>query len=165
VARKLAAVRAWHKFLARERGFPDPTAKMDAARVPRRLPHVLSPEQVQAMLASPDAGTLLGVRDRALLEMLYASGLRASELCALRAADVDLKSGTVRCKGKGDKERVVPLGEMARQSLGEYTCFCPPQAAGKQRSQVTAQRSRQAARDAHDEYSCRAAHAVCERAR
>jgi integrase/recombinase XerD len=126
VARKLAAVRAWHKFLARERGFPDPTAKMDAARVPRRLPHVLSPEQMQALLASPDAGTPLGVRDRALLEMLYASGLRASELCALRAADVDLKNGTVRCKGKGDKERVVPLGEMARRALGEYTSFARP---------------------------------------
>jgi integrase/recombinase XerD len=75
------------------------------------------------LLASPDAATPLGVRDRALLEMLYASGLRASELCGLRATDVDLRGGLVRCRGKGDKERVVPLGEIARGRAGKLYEF------------------------------------------
>ncbi|MBV9866761.1 MAG: tyrosine recombinase XerD [Abitibacteriaceae bacterium] len=126
VARKLAAVRSWHKFLARERDYPDPAAKLDGAHTVRRLPHVLSVEQVQAMLASPAPGEPGGVRDRALLELLYASGLRASELCALRAQDLDLENGFVRCQGKGDKERVVPLGEVARQAITEYVSFARP---------------------------------------
>jgi integrase/recombinase XerD len=126
VARKLAAVRAWHRFLACERGYPDPAANLDAARVPRRLPHVLSLQQMRDLLAAPDAATPVGVRDRALLELLYASGLRASELCALRAADLDLESGTVRCRGKGNKERIVPLGGMARKSIEDYLSFARP---------------------------------------
>ena len=126
VARKLAAVRAWHKFLAREREYLDPAANLDGARVTRRLPHVLSLEQMQALLASPDAGTPSGVRDRALLEVLYASGLRASELCGLRASDLDMKNGLVKTFGKGSKERIVPLGDVARTAIENYVSFARP---------------------------------------
>jgi len=126
VARKLAAVRAWHKFLARERDYVDPSANLDGARTTRRLPHVLSDEQMRALLDSPDAATPTGVRDRALLELLYASGLRASELCALRAGDLDLKKGLLKTFGKGSKERIVPLGEVARQAVENYISFARP---------------------------------------
>ena len=126
VARKLAAVRSWHKFLARETGSIDPAAKLDGSRIPRRLPHVLNIEQVRALLDSPSAGEPVGVRDRALLEMLYASGLRASELCGLRAQDIDFEGGFVRCHGKGDKTRVVPLGEVAREAVRHYMEFARP---------------------------------------
>ena len=127
VARKLAALRAWHRFLCRERGYKDPTSKMESAKITRRLPHVLSEEQVRALLSSPDAATPVGVRDRALMEMLYACGLRASELCALRASDIDLKENVVRCRGgKGGKDRVIPLGEEAQKSVREYSEFARP---------------------------------------
>jgi len=126
IARKLASIRSWHKFLARERGYLDPTAKLDAAQLPRRLPHVLSVEEVRALLASPPPGEPLGVRDRAMLELLYACGLRASELCGLRSQDIDFKTNLVRCKGKGSKERVVPLGEVARHAVEQYISFARP---------------------------------------
>jgi integrase/recombinase XerD len=126
VARKLAAARSWHKFLARERNYPDPTAKLDGAKTPRRLPHVLSKEQMRMLLDSPPQNVPEGVRDLALLELLYACGLRASELCALRPQDVDLEKGLVRCRGKGDKERMVPLGDAAREALENYLSFARP---------------------------------------
>jgi integrase/recombinase XerD len=126
VARKMAAVRAFHQFLARENEYPDPTAKMDAVQLPRRLPKVLSQQEVRALLASPDGGTPQGVRDQAALELLYSSGLRASELCALRGGDIETQQGLVRCRGKGDKMRAVPLGEVALQALDHYLKFARP---------------------------------------
>ena len=126
VARKLAAVKSWHRYLARERSYPDPTAKLDGARIPRRLPHVLSEAQIRALIASPPRDVPEGVRDIALLELLYASGFRATELCALRASDIDLEGGLLRCKGKGDRTRVVPLGDEARQALEAYMSFARP---------------------------------------
>ncbi|MDQ3815726.1 MAG: tyrosine recombinase, partial [Armatimonadota bacterium] len=120
VARKLAAVRSWHKFLAREHGYTDPTTKLDGARFPRRLPHVLSVEQVATLLEAPSVKTPVGVRDRAILELLYGSGLRASELCGLRAQDLDLENGFVRCRGKGERDRIVPLSEPARVAVAAY---------------------------------------------
>jgi integrase/recombinase XerD len=123
VARKIAAVRSWHKFLARERGYPDPSAKLDSAKLQRRLPQVLSVEQTNALLDSPSLSEPVGVRDRALLELLYGSGLRAAELCELRLQDVDFTTGFVRCRGKGDKERMVPLGGSSRQTLQDYIGF------------------------------------------
>jgi integrase/recombinase XerD len=125
-ARKLAAVRSWHKFLARERSYADPSAKIDGAKVPRRLPHVLSKEQMRSLLASPPQNVPEGVRDLALLELLYACGLRAAELCALRPQDVDLEKGLVRCRGKGDKERMVPLGDAAREAIENYLSYARP---------------------------------------
>lgn len=120
VARKLAAVRSWHKFLAREHGFFDPTAKLEGSRLPRRLPHILSPEQVVALLAAPSPKSPVGIRDRAILELLYSSGLRASELCGLRAQDLDFENGFVRCRGKGERDRIIPLSEDARKAVQAY---------------------------------------------
>jgi integrase/recombinase XerD len=131
VARKLAAVRSWHRFLSREKDYADPAAKMDAAKMPRRLPRVLGVEQVRALLAAPDGSTPAGVRDKAILELLYGSGLRASELCSLSEGAVDLKTGFVRCTGKGDKERVVPVGQAARAALENYLSFARPKLLGK----------------------------------
>jgi integrase/recombinase XerD len=126
VARKLAAVRSWHRFLSREKDYADPAAKMEAAKMPRRLPRVLAVEQVRALLASPDGSTPGGVRDRAILELLYGSGLRASELCNLGEGAIDMKTGFVRCTGKGDKERMVPVGQAARAALENYLSFARP---------------------------------------
>jgi integrase/recombinase XerD len=126
VARKMAAVRSFHQFLALENDYPDPTAKMDSVQMPRRLPKVLSLSEVRALLASPDAGIPRGVRDKAALELLYSSGLRASELCALRGGDIERQQGLVRCRGKGDKVRIVPLGEVALQALEHYLNFARP---------------------------------------
>ncbi|HVF85788.1 MAG TPA: tyrosine recombinase [Abditibacteriaceae bacterium] len=126
IARKMASVRAWHKFLARERDYTNPTARLDSAKLPRRLPHVLSPENIRSLLDAPSKMTPIGVRDRALLEMLYGSGLRASELCALRAGDFDMEGGFVKCRGKGRKERVVPLGEIAKKAVEDYLSFARP---------------------------------------
>lgn len=126
IARKMASVRAWHKFLSRERDYSNPTARLDSAKLPRRLPHVLSPENIKSLLNAPSKMTPLGVRDRALLEMLYGSGLRASELCALRASDFDMENGFVKCRGKGRKERIVPLGEIAKKAVEDYLSFARP---------------------------------------
>lgn len=126
IARKLAAIRSWHKFLAREKDYGDPAAKMEAAKLLRRLPRVLSQRQVQELLASPSLDSPEGVRDRAILELLYSCGLRASELCGLQVGALDDKSEFVRCTGKGDKERMVPLGEAARDALNKYREFARP---------------------------------------
>jgi integrase/recombinase XerD len=96
----------------------------------RQLPRVLSVEQVRALLEAPQGADLLTVRDRAILELLYASGLRAAELCALRPSDLDLEAGLVRCRGKGDKERLVPLSRAAKRALEEYLGGARPQLLG-----------------------------------
>lgn len=132
VARKLAAARSWHKFLARERDYLDPAARLESVKTARSLPRVLSVEQVRDLLEAPQGAARLTVRDRAVLELLYATGLRASELCALRVADLDLEAGLVRCRGKGDKERIVPLSRAAKRALEEYLGGARPQLLGVQ---------------------------------
>lgn len=132
VARKLAAARSYHKFLMREREIADPTARLESLRTPRALPRVLSPGQVRDLLAAPRGADLIAVRDRAILELLYAAGLRASEVCALRSSDLDLEAGLVRCRGKGDRERIVPISKAARRALGEYLGGARPQLLGVQ---------------------------------
>jgi integrase/recombinase XerD len=126
VARKVAAVRSWHKFLAREQGLANPARHAGGFASAPKLPRVLSTEQVKRLLDAPRRDEARGVRDRALLEMLYAGGLRASELCALRPGDIDRERGVLRCRGKGDKVRTVPLGEIARAALDLYLSFARP---------------------------------------
>jgi integrase/recombinase XerD len=130
VARKLASARSWHKFLTREKGYLDPAGAPRKRENARKLPRVLSVEQVRALLEAPRGADLIVIRDRAILELLYASGLRAAELCALRPSDLDLEAGLVRCRGKGDKERLVPLSKAARRTLGEYLGGARPQLLG-----------------------------------
>lgn len=120
-ARLLSAARRFYQFLilsgARR---DDPTARMAAPRLGRRLPETLSERHVEILLDAPDTSTLLGLRDRSLLEVLYASGLRVSELVGLTLQQLDLVSGLVKTVGKGNKERLVPLGELALEWLQRY---------------------------------------------
>ena len=121
IARKAAALRSGFRFLAR-RGFvaDDPAAGLGVPRGPKRLPVVLKPRQVDRLLAEPDPVDPVGLRDRAILELLYATGIRVGELCGLRLGDVDVAADTLLVLGKGAKQRVVPFGEPARAALLDY---------------------------------------------
>jgi len=113
-ARAVHAIRGFYRFLVREgRLRDDPMENLRAPRSFRPLPRYLSPAQVEALLAAPATDTPLGIRDRAILEVLYATGLRVSELVGLRHADLDLEVGILTCFGKARKERLVPLGSEA----------------------------------------------------
>ena len=120
-ARALSAMRGWFKFLRAERLVgADPTSLIDSPRLVRRLPEALLPEQVDALLAAPDRKRPLGLRDAAMIETLYSTGLRVSELVTLKLEDVDLAAGYVKATGKGRKQRLVPLGEVAVLLIKDY---------------------------------------------
>jgi len=119
--RRLATLRRFYRWALREGMIDrDPTLRLTGAKAPPRFPRALTEEQVEALLAAPDAETDLGLRDRAMLELLYATGLRVTELVGLRLIEVSLADGLVRVTGKGEKERVVPIGEEARLWLERY---------------------------------------------
>lgn len=121
VARRTASLRAFYGYLVREGSRDDdPTARLRAPRRPQTIPRVLSVEEVERILAEVAAPGALGQRNLACVELLYGCGLRISELLGLREGDVDLEGGTVRCVGKGDKERVVPMGTAAASALARY---------------------------------------------
>lgn len=121
VARRLAAIKGFYQFLLREGCIvKDPSENLSAPSLERRLPKVMSLAEIERLLAQPDPSTPLGLRDKAMLEVLYATGLRVTELVDLNMNDVDLLEGFVRCMGKGSKERVVPMGEIAVLSLKAY---------------------------------------------
>jgi integrase/recombinase XerC len=118
VARKLATLRSFYKFLVR-RGYltDNPIAPIRTPKQDKRLPKCLEVDQIEKLLANPDTTTLLGARDRAMLETLYSTGIRVSELIALDIGDVDLSSNVVRVAGKGKKRRMIPLGPGAVQTI------------------------------------------------
>ncbi len=119
--RVIAALRSFFKYLLAERGWEvNPAELLELPKKPKRLPKALTLEEVERLLEAPDPSTPLGLRDKAILELLYSSGLRASELCGLRLLDLDLEEGFVRVSGKGSKERLVPFGVHAARALGEY---------------------------------------------
>jgi len=120
-ARTLSAVRGFAKFLVRERVLAaDPTALAERPRLGRKLPHTPQRADLARILALPDGATLRGARDRALLHLAYASGLRASELCNLRTFDLDRTRGVVSALGKGGKRRLVPVGDLALREIDSY---------------------------------------------
>ncbi len=120
-ARILSTMRGFHRFLLEEGAMAEnPLRRLHTPKMTPRLPEVLSRVEVEDLLQQPDPHTRLGVRDRAMMELLYATGLRVSELIHLSLNDVDLSVGYVRAKGKGAKERMVPLGGAARRALQEY---------------------------------------------
>lgn len=131
-ARLLSTLRAFYALEVRRgvRG-DDPTALLDPPRLPRSLPKALSEREIDALLAAPDITTPAGLRDRAMLELMYAAGLRVSELTGLPATAVNLRQGALRATGKGGKERLVPLGEEARHWLQRYLAEARPALAGK----------------------------------
>jgi integrase/recombinase XerD len=121
VSRHLSTLRQFHRFLVRQgRAAEDPTAHVESPKPWRRLPGVLSAEEVERLLAVPQPTTPAGLRDRAILEVMYASGLRVSEVVGLRLAHLDRSVGILRVVGKGDKERMVPVGDMALDSVRDY---------------------------------------------
>jgi len=120
-ARLHSSLKRFYQFLARGRRIEvDPTLKLDAPKRPPRFPKTLSEEDVEALIVRPEAETPLGLRDRTMLEVVYASGLRVSELVRLKLAEVSYDMGVVRVFGKGAKERLVPLGEEALAWLARY---------------------------------------------
>ena len=121
VARTIHGVRGLFRFAVREgRLEVDPMENIRAPRAFQALPHYLSMQQVESFLEAPDTQTELGIRDRAILEVLYATGMRVSELIGLKTADVDLRVGIATCFGKGSKERLVPLGRSAQDWVKRY---------------------------------------------
>ena len=119
--RRLTVLKRYFHWALRERRIAaDPTVRLTAARQPLRVPKTLSQAQVEALLDAPDLGNTLGLRDRTMLELMYASGLRVTELVTLKTFQLGLTEGVIRVVGKGGKERLVPFGEVARQWLERY---------------------------------------------
>jgi len=121
VARRLAALRMFYRFLVRERILNnDPTSLIDSPKLWKKIPETLSVNEVEALLSQPNTKNIQGIRDRAILETLYATGMRVSEAVNLKLADVNLEIGFLRCIGKGNKERIIPLGRKAISSLKRF---------------------------------------------
>ncbi|NRB72539.1 MAG: site-specific tyrosine recombinase XerD [Xanthomonadales bacterium] len=127
IARYLSAFRQYYRWAVRERLLTeDPTALIESPRLGRSLPKALSEKEVEALLAAPLPDQPLGLRDRAMLELMYATGLRVSELTGLQLVNLSLNQGLVRVLGKGNKERLVPLGEEAERWLTRYLAEARP---------------------------------------
>ena len=137
VARRLAAIRSFLRYLTIE-GFDtaDTLAQLERPKPEHSLPKVLSRTQVAELIATPDPTSPLFARDVAILELLYASGLRATELCQLTARDTNLTVGCVRVFGKGAKERVVPFGRAAGEAIARYLTDCRPKLARQPRDEL-----------------------------
>jgi integrase/recombinase XerD len=120
-ARQLSALRGFFRFMVRERAVvEDPTLLVDRPRTMTKVPRVLSLDDIHRLLAAPDVSKDRGCLHAAMLHLMYASGLRVSELCGLRVSDLDLERGVVRARGKGDKRRLVPVGEVALLQVTRY---------------------------------------------
>lgn len=121
IGRLIASLRRFYRYLLRENLVAtDPTLQLDSPKLPRSLPKSLTEAEVEALLNQPDVAQVLGLRDRAMLETLYATGLRVSELVGLKVTEVSLSEGVVRATGKGSKTRLVPLGEEALDWITRY---------------------------------------------
>lgn len=124
IARTIASIRSFHQFLLREKETTnDPSLHIESPKQERKLPKVLSSEEVDALLSAPSSSTPYDYRNKAMLELLYATGIRVSELCSLKLQDVHLAMGFIRCVGKGNKERIIPIGKLATEELTRYISF------------------------------------------
>ena len=131
-ARLLSALRAFYGLRVRRGERPDdPTALLEPPKLPRSLPKALSESEIEGVLGAPDIASAEGLRDRAMLELMYAAGLRVSELVEVPATGLNLRQGVLRVQGKGGKERLVPLGEEAQHWLRRYLDQARPQLAAK----------------------------------
>jgi len=121
IARRLAAIRMFHRFLVRERiTVVDPTDLIDSPKLWKKIPDTLSLNEVEALISQPDIRDKQGIRDKAILETLYATGMRVSEAANIKIENLNLDIGFLRCTGKGNKERVIPLGKKAIASIKRY---------------------------------------------
>jgi len=121
VGRHLVTIRNFYRFcLGDGLVHEDPAATIESPKIHRTLPHFLSEAEVERLLAQPDTSMPLGLRDKAMIELMYSTGLRVSELCGLRVSDLQMNSGSLRCIGKGDKERIVPVGRKAIDVIAAY---------------------------------------------
>ncbi len=133
--RRLTVFKRYFRWALRERFISaDPTLKLQSARQALRVPKLMSEAQVEALLAAPDEDTPLGLRDRAMLELIYASGLRVSELVGLKTFHLGMNEGVLRVMGKGSKERLVPFGQVAREAIERYLLEARPAILGGQQT-------------------------------
>ena len=131
VARYLVAIRHFFRFCVIEEYLKDdPAATIEAPRYRNSLPQFLSVQEVDWLLEQPDATSTIGLRDKAMIELLYSTGLRVSELCGLKTTDLQMEEGCLRCIGKGDKERLVPVGKRALSVVEEYLKKARPELQG-----------------------------------
>lgn len=127
IARRLTAVKVFYRFLTRERILKsDPTSLIDSPKLWKKIPETLSLNEVNALISQPNIRDVQGIRDRAILETLYATGMRVSEAVNLKTDNVNLDIGFLRCIGKGNKERVIPLGKKAIESIRRYLQISRP---------------------------------------
>lgn len=137
IRRNLSAIRTFYSFLLAEKGIEtDPTTNIVSPRMWRRVPDALTVPEVEALLSQPDVSTVLGIRDKAMLEFTYATGLRVSEVISTRLGDISFETQTVRCLGKGGRERLVPIGSIALGWLKNYLDQSRPRLARGSRSDV-----------------------------
>ncbi len=121
VVRKLATIRSFYKFLLKKGHIvTNPLADIQTPKVDKRLPHFLAVEEVEKLLNAPNGSTFQSIRDRAILEVLYSTGLRVSELTALNVADIDVTGEILKARGKGRRERIMPIGRLALESVKKY---------------------------------------------
>ncbi|MFA5411140.1 MAG: site-specific tyrosine recombinase XerD [Candidatus Omnitrophota bacterium] len=136
VARRLAAIKSFYRFLVRERVLKaDPTGLIDSPKLWKKIPETLSVNEIDSLLRQPNLRQVQGIRDRAVLETLYATGMRVSEAVNLKSDNVNLEIGFLRCIGKGNKERVIPLGAKAVESIKRYMEASRPRLLGKRTSE------------------------------
>ncbi|MBN3039994.1 MAG: site-specific tyrosine recombinase XerD [Candidatus Omnitrophica bacterium] len=127
ISRVLSTIKSFHRFLLREKiSSADPSHLIDTPKVDKKIPNFLSFEEVSSLLKAPNLKNKQGIRDRAILELMYATGLRVSELVTLKYGDLNIDVGFLKCKGKGSKERIVPLGKTAERFLTKYTSESRP---------------------------------------
>jgi len=137
IARKLSAIRSFFRYLVREEIIPkNPIEQVSSPKLDKRLPSFLTKEEMERLLNAPDPSTPLGQRDRALLELLYASGLRVSELVSLAPEQIDLETNEIRVWGKGSKERMVLMGEPAAEAIKNYIKDGRARLRGEKKSQA-----------------------------
>ncbi|MDP3791176.1 MAG: site-specific tyrosine recombinase XerD [Candidatus Omnitrophota bacterium] len=121
VSRALVAIKMFYKFLAQEHFIKDNVAGvLESPKLIRPLPNVLNISEVERLLAAPDLRDWMGIRDKAALELMYATGMRVSEMVDLPTSTINLEMGFIKCRGKGDKERMVPIGSQAKNSISRY---------------------------------------------
>ena len=121
LSRNLASIRSLYAFLFQERRLTDnPAADLESPKLEKKLPRVLTTQEVDVLLEQPDNLQITGIRDRSMLEVIYATGIRVTELMTLDTGDINLDAGFIRCIGKGSKERIIPVGSMAIRFLGVY---------------------------------------------